>query len=405
VSSLGSMENLKPLLAEAQALLPAAVSLRRDIHAHPELGLDLPRTQAAVLKALDGLGLEVTTGSSLSSVVAVLDSGQPGPTVLLRGDMDALPMPEDTGLDFASTVPGAMHACGHDAHVAMLAGAATLLRSHEDDLTGRVVFMFQPGEEGLHGARYMIDEGVLDVAGAVDVAFAIHQSPNFPSGMMATRGGTIMASADEIYIDVVGRGGHASMPHQALDPIPIACEIVLAIQSMVTRRIDIFDPAVVTVAHINAGTTTNVIPERASIHGTVRAISSRTRELVHNEVRQLATGIASAHGATADVQITSGFPVTVNDASIAEWTRGVATRLIGAEHVMELPSPIMGAEDFSYVLERVPGAMVFLGTCPEGVELSHVAPCHSNRMRLNESAMATGIALYAAMALARSSAA
>ncbi|HUY42685.1 MAG TPA: M20 family metallopeptidase [Acidimicrobiales bacterium] len=398
------MEPLSSLLVEAQALMPAAVALRRDIHAHPEIGLDLPRTQAAVIEALDGLGLEVTTGSSLSSVVAVLDSGKPGPTVLLRGDMDALPMPEDTGFDFASTVPGVMHACGHDSHVAMLAGAATLLRSHERDLTGRVVLMFQPGEEGHHGARFMIEEGVLEVAGPVDVAFAIHQSPNYASGTMTTRGGTFMASADEFYLDVVGRGGHASAPYQALDPIPIACEIVLAIQSMVTRTLDIFDPAVVTVAHLNAGTTTNVIPERAAVHGTIRAISARTRDLVHHELRQLATGIASAHGATVDFQIVPGFPVTVNDPGVADWTRSVATGILGAQRVTEMSAPIMGAEDFSYVLERVPGAMVFLGTCPEDVELSSVAPCHSNRMRLDESAMATGIALYAGMALARSEA-
>ena len=265
------------LLAEAQSLLPAAIRLRRDIHAHPELGLELPRTQGAVLSALEGLGLSITSGRALSSVVAVLDSGRPGPTVLLRGDMDALPMPEDTGLDFASTNAGATHACGHDSHVAMLAGAASLLRAHVDELKGRVVFMFQPGEEGEHGARFMIDEGILDIAGRVDLAFAIHQSPNIPSGMIATKGGTLLASADEIFIDVVGRGGHASMPYLTLDPIPVACEIVLAIQSMITRKVDVFDPAVVTIAHVTAGTTSNVIPEVASIHGTVRAISAQTR--------------------------------------------------------------------------------------------------------------------------------
>ena len=396
------MDTLSTLLNEAEDLLPDAVNLRREIHAHPELGLELPRTQKLVLAALDGLHLDITTGASLSSVIAVLDSGRPGPTVLLRGDMDALPMPEGTDLEFASKEGGGMHACGHDAHVAMLAGAAKLLRAHDAELNGRVVFMFQPGEEGDHGARFMIDEGVLDVAGRVDVAFAIHQTPSLPCGVIATKGGTLLASADEIFIDVEGRGGHASMPFQTLDPIPVACEIVLAIQSMVTRKIDVFDPAVVTIAHVTAGTTSNVIPESACIHGTVRAVSARTRQLVHDELARLAHGIGEAHGVTATLRINSGFPVTVNDPSVADWARGVATRLLGVAKVLEMTSPVMGAEDFSYVLENVPGTMVFLGTCPEGVEPAEAAPNHSNRMMLNESAMATGIALYAGIALARS---
>ena len=390
------------LLAEAQSLLPAAIRLRRDIHAHPELGLELPRTQGAVLSALEGLGLSITSGRALSSVVAVLDSGRPGPTVLLRGDMDALPMPEDTGLDFASTNAGATHACGHDSHVAMLAGAASLLRAHVDELKGRVVFMFQPGEEGEHGARFMIDEGILDIAGRVDLAFAIHQSPNIPSGMIATKGGTLLASADEIFIDVVGRGGHASMPYLTLDPIPVACEIVLAIQSMITRKVDVFDPAVVTIAHVTAGTTSNVIPEVASIHGTVRAISAQPRQLVHDALARLVGGIATAHAMTAELRIELGFPVTVNDAATADWTRAVSSRLLGEDKVVEMASPVMGAEDFSYVLENVPGTMVFLGTCPDGTPFTSAAPNHSNRMILDESAMATGIALHAAIALARS---
>ncbi len=398
------MDANSTLLAEADDLLPDAIRLRRALHTHPELGLELPRTQDAVLGAIDGLGLDVSTGESLSSVTAVLDTGRPGPTVLLRGDMDALPMPEDTGLEYASTVDGAMHACGHDAHVAMLAGAARLLRAHEAALTGQVVFMFQPGEEGHHGARHMIDEGVLDVAGRVDVAFAIHQTPSTPTGMVATKAGPLLASADVLTIDVIGRGGHASQPHQALDPIPVACEIVLAIQTMITRKINVFEPAVVTIAQVTAGTTSNVIPERARIHGTIRAVSARSRATVHEELQRLADGIATAHGATAKVRIDTGFPVTINDATISAWAQDVARDLIGSELVVDMPSPVMGAEDFSYVLEKVPGAMVFLGSCPEGARLDSVAPVHSNRMVLNESAMATGIALYAAIALARSAA-
>ena len=396
------MDTNPTLVRDAQALLPDAVRLRRDLHEHPELGLQLPRTQGAVLEAIDDLGLSVTTGRALSSVTAVLDSGRPGPTVLLRGDMDALPMTEDTGLDFASRVDGTMHACGHDAHVAMLAGAARLLRAHDTELAGRVVFMFQPGEEGHHGARFMIEEGLLEVAGKVDLAFAIHQTPVLPSHLVATKGGTLLASADTFTVEVIGRGGHASMPHQALDPIPIACEIVLAIQSMITRKVDVFDPAVVTVGQISAGTTSNVIPERARIFGTIRTVSASNRTFVHKELERLAQGIASAYGATAEFNHDLGFPVTVNDANAAAWSRQVGASVAGDDHVLEMPNPVMGAEDFSYVLEKVPGAMVFLGTCPEGVALRDVAPNHSNRMVIDESAMATGIALYAAIALSSS---
>ncbi len=397
------MDDNATLLAEAEALLADAVQLRRELHRHPELGLDLPRTQDAVLAAIDGLGLEVSTGTGLSSVTAVLDSGRPGPTVLLRGDMDALPLPEATGLEFESTVDGAMHACGHDAHVAMLVGAARLLRAHETDLSGRVVFMFQPGEEGHHGARVMIEEGVLDAAGApVDLAFAMHQTPNLPNGVVATKAGPLLASADVLTITVVGRGGHASSPYQALDPIPVACEIVLAIQTMVTRKINVFEPAVVTVAQITAGTTNNVIPERARIHGTIRAVSAASRRIVHAELRRLADGIAAAHGATAILRIDDGFPVTINDGTISAWAQEVARDLRGPETVIDMPSPMMGAEDFSYVLERVPGAMVFLGTCPVDQRPSTAPPLHSNRMVLDEGAMTAGIALHAAVALAKS---
>jgi amidohydrolase len=246
-------DTLEPdaLLAEAGARLDEGVALRRDIHRRPELGLDLPLTQARVLEVLDGLPLTIVTGERQSSIVADLDGERPGPTVLLRGDMDALPMPEDTGLDFASEVDGVMHACGHDAHTAMLAGAARLLADRRADLAGRVRFLFQPGEEGAGGAAVALDEGLLDATGggeAVSWAFAIHQSPSIPSGVVATRQGPLLASADELHVTLRGRGGHASMPHQANDPVPVACEVVQALQTWVTRRVDVFTPAVITVA-------------------------------------------------------------------------------------------------------------------------------------------------------------
>jgi len=391
------------LVDDAGSRLDGAVALRRRLHHQPELGLDLPRTQAAVLEALDGLPLSVSTGTSTTSVVAVLDGAEPGPTVLLRGDMDALPMPEDTGLEFASEVDGAMHACGHDAHTAMLASAAQLLSERRGAMAGRVVFMFQPGEEGDHGARYMLEEGLLaqaaEGAEPVSMAFAIHQSPSIPSGMITCKGSSIMASADEMEITIRGRGGHASMPHHAGDPIPVACEIVTAMQAMVTRRVDAFDPAVVTVAKIRAGTTTNVIPETATLWGTIRAVSERTRESVMADIERLAEGIASAHGMTAEVSLLPGYPVTVNDDDAARFALDTAGRLLGGRAVFEMPAPVMGAEDWSYVLQQVPGAMAFLGTRPPGMAPDAVAPNHSNRMVIDESAMTAGIATYAGVAL------
>jgi len=386
------------LLESARALQDRTVELRRDLHRHPELGNDLPRTQGAVLDAIADLGLDVRTGTTVTSVVATLDTGRPGGTVLLRGDMDALPMPEDTGLEYASEVPGTMHACGHDAHTAMLASAARLLADRSDDLAGKLVFMFQPGEEGHHGARHMLEEGLLDGL-HVNRAFAIHQSPSFPSGMVATKGGPLLASADEFEVEVVGRGGHAAMPHHANDPVPVACQMVGAFQTMVTRRVDVFDPAVVTVGSVRAGTTNNVIPETARLVGTIRAVSERTRSLVHAELERIARGIAAAHDMTATFRINEGFPVTVNDADAAAWVREVARRVVGEQLVVEMPNPVMGAEDWSYVLQQVPGAMAFLGTCPPGVPFHEAAPNHSNRMVIDEDAMAVGVALHAAIAL------
>jgi len=389
------------VLDEAKDLLSEAVSLRRDLHRHPEQGLELPRTQEAILEALDGLPLTIHKGTSTTSIVAILDGGTPGRTVLLRGDMDALPMPEDTGLDYASANDGTMHACGHDAHVSMLVGAAKLLAGRRNDIPGRVVFMFQPGEEGHHGARFMLEEGLLDQAAAgaerVSAAFALHVTTTFPSGAIFTRAGALLASADNVRITVRGRGGHASMPHHALDPIPIACEIVTALQSLVTRRVDAFDPAVVTIARIQAGTTSNVIPESAELYGTIRTVSSRTRREVTEAITRLADGIARAHGAEAEVELEVGYPVTVNDDDMARFTHSVASDLLGPDAAVNMPAPVMGAEDWSYVLHEVPGAMAFLGARPDVDGPVH--PNHSNRMVLDEKAMAAGIAVYSGAAL------
>jgi len=312
--------------------------------------------------------------------------------------MDALPMPEDTGLAFASELENKMHACGHDAHTAMLVGAARLLSGMKQQLCGSVRFMFQPGEEGSGGAAVMINEGVLD---EVDAAFALHVAPNLPSGLVAWKGGSVMASADVVKITVTGRGGHASSPHWACDPVPAACEVVLALQTMITRTVDAFDPAVLTISQINGGTTDNVIPETVELVGTLRAVSESTRQSVWDKVRTVAEGITHAHGCTAAVEIIKGYPVTVNTPAFAQFAALVVERTFGPGHAFKMPSPVMGAEDFSYVLQHVPGAMLFLGVCPPEHPNSLLAPaCHSNKMVLNEASMADGIALHAAVALA-----
>ena len=394
---------LSRFLDEAKDLLPAAVALRRRIHSKPELGLDLPLTTEAVLDGLDGLDVEIARGKSTSGLVVSLTgtkaASQSGRTLLLRGDMDALPMPEETGLDFASEIAGRMHACGHDSHTAMLVQAVHLLHRHRDELPGTVKFMFQPGEEGHAGARHMIKDGLLDADPKPDAAFALHIFPNFKAGAIAGRPGPLLASVDTWTIRVKGRGGHASMPHLAVDPVPVACEIGLALQAMVTRRIDVFDPIVLTCGRITTGTASNIIPEKVEMLGTLRTISEAARENAHQGIRRVATNIAAAHSCEAEVVIKRGYPVTVNDASFVDFARGVATELVGADNYVPMPAPFMGAEDFSYVLQRMPGCMMFLGVMPEECsDHDHVASCHSNRMILNEDAMAVGIAMHAAIA-------
>ena len=385
------------LLAQARALLPDAVTLRRRIHAEPELGLDLPKTRQAVLESLADLDLDISHSQATSGLMATLHGERPGKRLLLRGDMDALPLSEDTELEYASRIPGRMHACGHDAHTAMLAGAARLLCDRRNELAGSVSFMFQPGEEGYHGAREMIEEGLLGAADEFDGAFAIHIAPQIPCGMVGGRAGAALAAADVFYAKLKGRGGHASMPFDSLDPIPVACEIVQALQSFVTRRIKTFDPVVLSVSRIQAGTTSNVVPEVAEIEGTVRSVSEAGRKFALDGVERIIRGIAATHEIEAKVKITRGYPVTVNDAGFADFARDVTRDVLGQDMWLDMPTPTMGAEDFSYVLQRTPGAIVFLGVRPEGD--ARPAACHSNRMLLNEEGMASGIALHAGVAL------
>jgi len=394
--------DLPALLAAAEAALPDILPIRRLIHRRPEIGLQLPETQATVAGELRRLGLEPKLGTATTSVTAIIEGDRPGPSVLLRGDMDALPVGEDTGLPFASEIEGAMHACGHDTHVAMLLGAARLLVDRRRDLAGRVLLMFQPGEEGYGGAKVMLDEGLLDDAGPQrpSRSLAIHIGTRYPTGVIRTKDGAIQASSDELRITVRGRGGHASTAHLALDPIPVAAHIVTALQTMVTRRVDVWDPVVVTIAHVRAGTTHNIIPEFALLHGTIRTVSAFNRTHIRGLIRQVATGVADAYGATAEVEVIDQYPVTANDPAEAERIRQLAAGLVGRERYVELDHPIMGAEDFSFVLERVPGAMVFLGARPAGQDPMTAPQNHSNRVIFDEAALPVGMALYAATALA-----
>lgn len=388
------------LLETALEIQPNVLAIRRRIHRHPEQGLHLPETQETIVDELERIGLKPRKGEALSSVTAMIGEGRPGRTIVLRGDMDALPLNEDTGLDFSSEIPGTMHACGHDTHVAMLLGAARILKDREDELPGPVLLMFQPGEEGYAGAKVMLEEGLLDgLDPKTTRGFAIHIDAEYESGQIRLRSGTQMASADNVYITVHGRGGHASQPHLALDPIPIAAEILLALQAAVTRQIDIFDPAVLTIAHLTAGTTHNIIPPKAMLEGTYRTLSKVRRDDMPRLIRQVAEGVAAAHGTTADVEFKPIYPVTVSDPRVFDLVREITIGLIGEDDTLTMKDPLMGAEDWSFVLQKIPGIMAFLGARPRGMALEGFAMNHSNVVVFDEEALPVGVALYAKVAL------
>jgi hippurate hydrolase len=392
---------------EADKIAGELTELRHAIHQEPEIGYDLPATQRKVLAALDGLPLEITLGRQLSSVTAVLRGGRPGPTVLLRGDMDALPVTEATGLPWASSTVGVMHACGHDLHTTMLAGAARLLSARQADIPGNVIFMFQPAEEGGGGARIMIDEGVLGAAGEPPVAaYALHvQSGEYGTGVFSARPGPALSAADELIVTVRGRGGHGSSPHHAADPIPAACEMVTALHALVTRRFDVFDPVVITVGSFHSGTAPNVIPADATFHATIRSYSPEARQRLRDETVRLVQHIAQAHGLTAEADYEEGYPVTVNDAAEAAFATATAADIFGADRSVTRPHPLTGSEDFSFVLNEVPGAFLMLGACPPGTDPRTVPSNHSPFAVFDDCVLADGTTLYAELALRRLSAA
>jgi amidohydrolase len=388
---------------DAAARQDELVQLRRALHAEPEIGLYLPRTQERVLAALDGLPLEITTGTALSSVTGVLRGGRDGPVVLLRGDMDALPVAERTGLDYASRVDGTMHACGHDLHTTMLIGAAHLLAARRDELAGDVVFMFQPGEEGHDGASVMLAEGVLDAAGRrPDAGYALHVfSTGLPHGVFGARSGPILASSDGFDVTIVGAGGHGSAPNLAKDPIPVACEIVVALQTMVARQADIFDPVVFTVGSFHAGTLRNIIPDTARFEATLRTFSAAARAKFKDAVLTMVSSIATAHGLRAEITVIDGYPVTVNDERETAFVGNTVAEVFGEDRYQHLTNPLAGAEDFSRVLAEVPGAMAFLGACPAGLDPADMPYNHSPLAVFDDAVLADGAAIYAELAVRR----
>ncbi|MET7333169.1 M20 family metallopeptidase [Nonomuraea sp. NPDC005650] len=386
----------------ASELEPDLVRLRRAIHAEPELGLRVPRTRDKVLAELAGLPLEISTGVRADSVTAVLRGPRPGPVVLLRADMDALPLTERGPAGQVSAVPGRMHACGHDLHTAMLAGAARLLGRRRDDLPGNVIFMFQPGEEGQGGARIMIDEGVLDAAGARPAAaYALHVvSAGLPRGVVMTRSGRMMASCDVFEVVVRGVGGHGALWRLARDPVPALCDLVSAFRAVGAGHGE-RDPVAVTVGSVRAGASPNVIAEEARFSGTIRTLSERTRSAVRDRLAALTRNVAAAHGVGAALEFTAEYPMTVNDCRETRFLRSVVREALGAERFVAAAGPSLVSEDFSFVLEEVPGTIAILGACPPDRDPARAPYNHAPDAAFAESVLADGAALYAELALRR----
>lgn len=395
---------MRSTLEQAQQWAPELTELRHRLHRHPELGLHLPETQCAVLEALAGLPLEVSTGHDTTSVTAVLRGGASGegerPVVLLRGDMDALPVVERADVPYRSQVDGAMHACGHDLHTAMLVGAAHILSGRRETLSGDVVFMFQPGEEGHDGAAVMLREGVLDAAGRrADAAYALHVvSAGQPLGRLFSRPGPMLSAADRVAVTVLGRGGHGSMPHLVADPVPACAEMVTAVGTMLSRGVDAFEPAVVTIGLLQAGTAANVIPDSARFEASIRTYSDAVRDDLLARLRRLVTGIAEAHGLTVEVSQDQHYPVTVNSADEVEHAHAVATDLFGDDGWEWAERPLAASEDFSRVLREVPGCFVGLGATPAGVDADTAPVNHSPYAVFDDAVIPRGAALYAELA-------
>mgnify|MGYP001396241764 CR=1 FL=1 len=394
----------------AEAVLPKVVTWRRDLHQHPELGNREFETSKKIAAHLQSLGLDVRTGVAKTGVVGVLKGGKSGPVVALRSDIDALPVVEDTGLPFASTVKaeyngrevGVMHACGHDFHMSMLMGAAEVLAGMKADLPGTIVFIFQPAEEGAPageegGAEVMVREGVLDNP-RVDAIFGLHVFPK-ALGSIEYRPRGIMAASDTFSITVKGRQTHGAMPAAGIDPIVVGSQIVMALQTIVSRQIDLTTaPAVITVGTFDGGTRFNIIPETVTMTGTIRTFDADMQKQIHARIKRTAESVAASAGATAEVKIEIGNPVTWNDPDLSQKIAPSLQRVAG-DRFNPNGQPTTTAEDFSAYQQRVPGVFFFLGTAPEGADLSTVPANHSNRFNPDERALITGVRALASVAV------
>jgi amidohydrolase len=377
-----------PVLPRALEIQGEISAIRRDIHAHPELAFEENRTSDVVAAKLQEWGLEVTRGLGKTGLVGTLRKGNSLKSIGLRADMDCLPMDEANDFAHRSTNPGRMHACGHDGHTAMLLGAAKVL-SETRNFEGAVHFIFQPAEEGGGGAKVMIEDGLFEKF-PCDAVFAIHNKPGVPVGHIVTKGGPLLAAADRWDIRIKGRGGHAAHPHATLDPMVVGANIVMALQTIVSRNIDPIDSGVVTVGFFHAGSAYNVIPGEAHIGGTTRTTTPANRELVKRRIDEICEGAARMHGVTIEVEHRPGYPPTVNDVEQARFAADVAAGVCGEHAVQDNTRPSMGAEDFSYMLEKVPGAMVWLGNGGGAGTVS----LHNSRYDFNDMAIPFGVSFF-----------
>lgn len=385
---------------EAHELFPFTQSMRRDLHMHPELGFREFRTAGIVAKELEALGLEVTKGVGKTGVVGLLEGSKPGPTLLIRFDMDALPIVEETGAEYASQNPGVMHACGHDGHTAIGLTVAKILHQHRADLAGTVKFCFQPAEEGNNGEEFggnetMIRDGVLD-GPAVEKTLALHLWNEKPLGWIGAAGGPVMAGAEAFTIKLTGKGGHGAAPHQTVDPIAAAAQIVNALQTIVSRNLDPFKPAVVSVTTVHAGTAFNVIPQEAELTGTIRTFDPEVRRQVIERFEALVQNVAEAMNCQARVEVVRVTPAVINDAGLASKVQAAARRILPDSSLDTSPYLTMGAEDMAFMQEKVPGCYFFIGSnnAEKHLDYGH----HHPRFDFDEEALIRGAALMAGAA-------
>jgi amidohydrolase len=382
------------LSPEVAAMTEELIATRRDLHAHPELGYQERRTAGIVAARLRELGIDIREGVAETGVIGLLRGARPGPTVLLRADMDALPIVEANEIPYRSQTPGVMHACGHDGHTAILLGAARLLAARREQLAGSVKFIFQPAEEGGAGAQRMIEQGALEEP-AVDAAFGLHLWNVGPLGAVGVREGPMMACSDVFDLTVMGKGGHAAAPHRTIDPVVIAAHLIVALQTLVSRETDPLQSAVVTVGRIQGGEARNVIPDQVLLQGTIRTFDPELREAMPRRLERVARGVTEALGGTCELSHRFGYPCLVNDAAMAEIVRAAARPVVGEEHVVVAPA-VMGAEDMSYFLQRVPGCFFRLGSAnaARGLDYGH----HHPRFDFDEAALPVGVEILAGAA-------